>query len=536
MKRVFSMFLLAVVFFSFTACSKSTISDVTTNGNDSYVGFIGISGGNSEKVDSMANTVVFRLNADIKTLDPHRTSGTGNERIVQIQIYESLFGQDRYNDVTEYNPRLAESFQYLDEGKTKMEIALRRGIKFHNGDVMTADDVVYSLNRAATSGFNNTLTEFWNSIEKIDDYTVVLTLSHAYSAIDKVLATPNCSIVCKKFAEENENLDRHTCGTGAYVLSDWITGDSITVKAFSDYWRGEPAIKTGKFAVITDNSSYLIALENGEVHISNLMGTPDIKTVEKNPELAMSYSGTGNSGGCILFNCGKGSVFEDERMRLAVAYAIDREAIFVNAFDSTGTISTATMSATVPEFPKDFKAIPYDLDYAKQLVIDAGYKDGLTMVVPTIEASNYHKPAIVIQEQLSKIGINLELDVMTRAAWNEKVISNSDFQITNWAVVPDFEDADTILYKFHSSNLDGGGNFYNINDKELDKLLDFGRISEVGEARNDIYLKALELIRDKAYTVPFQKANRNVSYNAKLKGVKAVPEQRYYLFDYWWSE
>ncbi len=439
-----------------------------------------------------------------------------------------------FSDETEYNPLLGGGYRYLNDEKTEMEITLRKGVKFHNGEEMTADDVVFSLDRAKESGFSSTLTDFWTSIEKVDDYTVLLHLSMPYGAIIKVLATPNTAIVSKSYTEANEDkMDRNPCGTGAYMLKDWVSGASITVEAFPDYWRGEAAIKTGTFVINTDNSSYMISLENGEVDISNIMGTADIPAVKENPDLGYTNSGSGNSGHCILFNCGEGSIFADERMRLAVAYAIDREAIHQLAFDGNGSVSTNIMSMTVDEYPENFEAIPHDVEKAKQLVIDAGYPDGVTIVVPTIEAANYTKPATVIQEQLDEIGIHLTLDIMTRAAWNEKVIGKSDFQITNWAVVPDFEDADAILYKFHSRN---ASNFYNINDSELDALLEQGRATEPGEERNAIYLKALELIRDHGYAISFCKDVRNVSYNAKLQGVVAFPEQRYLLYNFWWAE
>lgn len=549
MKRLIALMLAALMMFGICACSsgKTESQDSPAAEAPDQVdqaeagepteepnGFVGTTGGGSKEVYSAKDSVVFRLNTDIATLDPHKTSGTANERIVQIQFYESLFGQDRFSDVTEYNPRLAESYQYLDDEKTELEITLRQGVKFHNGEEMTADDVVFSLDRAKEAGFSSTLTDFWTSVEKTGDYTVLIHLSMPYASIFKVLSTPNTAIVCKSYTEANEDkMDRNPCGTGAYTLTEWVSGASITLSAFPDYWRGEAAIKTGTFVINTDNSSYMISLENGEVDISNMMGTADIQSVIDNPDLGYASSGSGNSGHCILFNCGEGSIFSDERMRLAVAYAIDRDTIYQLAFDGNGYVSTNIMSMTLEEYPEDFEAIPYDLEKAKQLVIDAGYPDGVTISVPTIEAANYTKPATVIQEQLDKIGIHLELDIMTRAAWNEKVIGNSDFQITNWAVVPDFEDADAILHKFHS---DDSANFYNISDPELDALLEQGRTTEAGAERNDIYLKALEMIRDHAYAISFVKDVRNVSYNAKLQGVVAFPEQRYLLYNYWWAE
>ena len=499
-------------------------------------GFVGTSGGGSKEVYSAKDSLIFRINADLNTLDPHKTSGTGNERIVQHQFYEGLFAIDTFNGSDELNNRLAESYKYLDEGKTELEISIRQGVKFHNGEEMTAEDVVFSLNRCMNTGFNSVITNVIDSVEATSDYTVVITLKYAYSPIIRLLASPATYIVSKTYTEADEGaLDRKPCGTGPFVIDEWITGDSISFHAFPDYWRGEAAIKTGKFVIIADESAYLISLQNGEVDTSNSFGDADRAIVESDPNLGYDYIQTASGGRCILFNCEEG-LFSDVRMRQAVAMAVDREAIWTAAYDSTGSVMSTQIPSTLPEGPENFEPLPRDLERAKQLVAEAGYPNGVTVTMPTIDAANYSRATVVIQENLAQIGINVEIELMARAAWNERIITNSDFEISYWAIVPDFFDADAILYKFHSSNLNGKGNFFCYSNPELDELLDEGRKLETGDERNAVYEKALEIMRDDAVVVTVHTSERAVAFNKNLQGMKASPEQKYYIYDYWWAE
>lgn len=493
----------------------------------------------SDTTDGVApgkDMVTFRINAEITTLDPHKTAGSGNDQIVQYQFLESLFRTDNVDGESVINMGLAESYKYLDEEKTKLEVKIRPNVKFHNGDTMTADDVVYSLRRSKSTGYNNSIMDFIKSIEKVDEETVLITLEFAYAPIIQCLASANTAIVSKKAMETDEaGFARKPVGTGPYVLDKWVTGEKITFTAFPDYWRGEASIKKGTFIIIADNSTALLALETGEVDFMNIMNFADVPIVRDNPKLSIDICDSGVGGRVVSFNNKKG-IFSDVRMRLAVAHAIDPEEIWIGAYDGAGAPSYCPMSRTLPEFPTDYKHLERDIEKAKQLVKDAGYPNGVTVKIPTIDAAAYSKPTVILQEQLAEIGINLEIELMERAAWNERIITNNDYEITYWAVVPKIEDADSTLYMFHSSNIGGGGNFANCDIPELDELLEKGRVMEPGEERNAIYKKALEVIRDNAAIVPCHYANREVAFNAKLIGARAVPTQRYYIYDWHWEE
>ena len=501
--------------------------------------FCGMSGGGSQPVRSAKDSLVFRINAEIATLDPHKTSGTGNERFVQYQFYESLFRVENFegSPVSEVNNALCESYEYVDDANTVLQIHIRKGIKFHCGEELSADQVVYSLERAKACGYSSVITNFIDHVEKTDDYTLNIHLTQPYGAILRVLGTGQLSIVCQKHCEEEgDEFGRKPCGTGPYVLDEWIAGDHISFHAFKDYWRGEAAITNGKFVVITDNNASLIATENGEVDITQTLSGSDLPLIEANPDLALKFSDTLCAGGrCILFNTEDPSgVFSDVRMRKAVAYAIDRQAIIDLAYDGIGEPALLTMIETMPEYPTDWEGIPYDPAKAKQLVIDAGYPDGVTVKIPTIDSAIYSKATIALQDQLAEVGITLEIELIERAAWNQKILTEKDYGITYWAIVLDYDDADAALYKFSSKN---SSNYWNLKNEELDELLDKGRTLEIGEERSAIYRRALEIIdNEEVAVVHVQNPPRNVAHNAKLMCVVASPEQKYYFYNWYWAD
>lgn len=501
--------------------------------------FCGMSGGGSQPVRSAKDSLVFRINAEIATLDPHKTSGTGNERFVQYQFYESLFRVENFegSPVSEVNNALCESYEYVDDANTVLQIHIRKGIKFHCGEELSADQVVYSLERAKACGYSSVITNFIDHVEKTDDYTLNIHLTQPYGAILRVLGTGQLSIVCQKHCEEEgDEFGRKPCGTGPYVLDEWIAGDHISFHAFKDYWRGEAAITNGKFVVITDNNASLIAMENGEVDITQTLSGSDLPLIEANPDLALKLSDTLCAGGrCILFNTEDPSgVFSDVRMRKAVAYAIDRQAIIDLAYDGIGEPALLTMIETMPEYPTDWEGIPYDPAKAKQLVIDAGYPDGVNVKIPTIDSAIYSKATIALQDQLAEVGITLEIELIERAAWNQKILTEKDYGITYWAIVLDYDDADAALYKFSSKN---SSNYWNLKNEELDELLDKGRTLEIGEERSAIYRRALEIIdNEEVAVVHVQNPPRNVAHNAKLMCVVASPEQKYYFYNWYWAD
>jgi peptide/nickel transport system substrate-binding protein len=322
---------------------------------------------------------------------------------------------------------------------------------------MTADDVVFSINRALTSKYNTVMTACFKEAVKIDDSTAELHLKYAYSPADKCLATVQMSILPKKVVEANpEGFARNPVATGPYKFVSWSSGDKIVLEAFDDYYRGAPVIKDVTFVNIADHSTAFIALEKGEIDLMINPNMSDRQSIVDNPEL-IYHESPAAAYQLFTFNNEKGR-FTEKKLRQAVSYAIDREAILVGAREGQGLTVEAAMLPILAEFPVDFKSDPYDPEKAKQLVIEAGYPDGLTVKVPTIDAATYIKPTTMLQEMLRPIGINIEIEIMERGAWNQRVLVDTDYEMCMWAVPISVLDADFAAFgPFHSANRGGNG-------------------------------------------------------------------------------
>ena len=223
-------------------------------------------------------------------------------------------------------------------------------------------------------------------------------------------------------------------------------------------------------------------------------------------------------------------------MREAVAIAIDKEEIALGATNGYATPTEAGITPLCPQAPKDFKGLKRDVERAKQLVAEAGYPNGVDITMRIIGASNYTKPAEVVQAQLKEIGINLSIEPMERASWFDLCYTGGDYEISIYANAVQVLDADFGAYPFlHSSELNGGNNYMAINNPELDELLDKARISDDEPEREKLYLRVCEIIRDESLFVPMYTGERTYAAVKELKGVKADPMMRYYTYNYSWE-
>ena len=413
---------------------------------------------------------------------------------------------------------------------------LRQDVKFHDGTAMTADDVVFSIERSVSTGFNGVYVDAVKSVEKVDEHTVKINLKYAYTPIISCLSSLSTAIVPKAYVEANgeDILARKPIGTGAYKFISWTSGTEVIFEAFDQYWRGEAAIKDLTFSVIADNNTSVIAMETGEVDLDINLSNSSIQTIEANPDLK-EYSGPKASMMLFSFN-NQGKIFSDPRMREAVYLCIDRQAIVDSCLSGRGEVTYACMLQMLDEYPDSLAAPKRDVEKAKQLVTEAGYPDGVTVTAVTIDNNTYKNPTVMLQEQLKGSGINLEIELMDRAAWNDQVITNTNYEITCWAIPVTTLDADFAASKFYGPLSGGGGNFSNCKEPEIDALIEAGRVTEPGEERNEIYRKFCQEILDKYIVCPIYTSTREIAANAGLQGVSTSATSHYFVYDYSWSE
>jgi peptide/nickel transport system substrate-binding protein len=506
-----------------TGCSNGTNNTETPVGPST--------GDNTNADTAKKDTLVVGQGVEPSTLD---TIATSDNFSVHYQIYDTLVREDNDEDAT-LIPSLAEEWKVSDDG-TEITFFLRKDVKFHNGDTLTAEDVAWTINRAIESPFTTQMTSSMEKAEIIDDNTVKVILKYPYGAALKCFVTPALQIQSKKAYEDNpEEYGMNPVATGPYKVKEWVRGDKIVLEAFPDYWRGEAPIKNLIFKTIPDRSTQVIALEKGELDVLDNNPSQDARqSFIDNPDLIFDECES-NAFLNLMLNNGEG-YFKDKKVREAVSYAINREDIINGAKDGVGIPLEVVLLQSLSEFPQDLKANSYNPEKAKQLLAEAGYPNGFTVKMKTIDSPTYIKPTEVIQQQLRDVGINIEIEVMERGKYMSDIIANSDFDITFWAIISKVMDADYCQYSlFHSDNMNGNGNYINVNIPELDELLDRGRTSLDPEERKEIYARTCEIINEESLIIPLFINTRTVVYNKDLKGVHINPAYRFYYYDCSWE-
>ena len=468
---------------------------------------------------------------DAKTWDPFATSDI-TEQIFHYQVFEGLLYETQDG---KYEPAIAEKYEFNKAGD-EITFTIRKGVKFHNGAVVTPEDVVFSLNTAIKSKYTTKVSSVMK-IAELKDGKVVLKLKYPFKPILGCLVNSSMSIVPKAVYEKDPKaFAAKPVGSGPYMLESTKSGETVTFAAFKDYWRGEAKIKKVIVKVIKDNTSALMAMESGGLQLMQpSQDYSDRKALKENPKIVY-YERPQAVFFDVGFNTAKGK-FADKRLRQAVAYAVDKNDLIAGAVNGMAKPVEAAIVPSVPQYPKEFKAWGYDLEKAKKLMAEAGYPNGFTVTMRIIGATNYTKPAEVLQAQLKKINIDLKIETLERAAWFEKVYSGGEYEITYYAHPISVLDADFSTYPyFHSSEADGkGSNFYNYKNPELDKLLEAGRAESDEKVRSELYKKIAEIVRDEAVCVPTYAGYRTMSAVKELKGVYADPMNRYYKYNYSWE-
>ena len=219
---------------------------------------------------------------------------------------------------------------------------LRPGITFHNGDPITADDVVFSYNRAVASPATSRVTGTISRTDKIDDRTVRVTLRHAYAPFIACAGMANLGIVPQRVVEEmgDAAFARNPVGSGPYMFVEWRPGDRLIMEAFPNYWQGPAPIKHAQYRIISDPSTATIALERGDIDVIYSVPAAERATIKNNPNLTY-FDSPGAAHWFLAFNMQEGRFANNPLLREAVAYAVNREDIIMGGLEGDGFVTYA---------------------------------------------------------------------------------------------------------------------------------------------------------------------------------------------------
>lgn len=474
----------------------------------------------------VADEIIVAQGADPASLDPHGKNEQPASR-VRIQMFETLVNTDAEMNI---HPGLAESWEQIDE--QTWEFKLREGVLFHNGEELTANDVLYTFARAKEAPEVAHIVAAMldlDACEALDTYTVRLVTTEPFGPMLTHLAHPAAgAIVNEKATEEaGDEFGIKPVGTGPFKFVSWDIQEQIVLERYEDYW-GEPA-KTQRivFRPISENTVRTIELETGAVHIAYDIPPNDVAKVEENDALQMIRA-SNFSTTYVGFNCAK-EPFDDVRVRQAINYAVNMDEIVEAVYKGTGSPAKGALGPNVRFSNQDLEPYEYDPDKAIELLAEAGYGDGdIELVIWTNDNQLRVDIATMMVFQLSQVGITASQETVEWGAYlDDTAAGKHDLFILGWTTVTG--DADYGLYAlFHSSQHGEAGNRTFYTDERVDELLDEARAA-LDEDRGALYYEAQQIIRDDAPWIFTWTGEDLVGADARIDGFELHPAGSYKL-------
>lgn len=465
-------------------------------------------------------TLTVAISGDAITMDP-TLSNDNQSSTLMLQIYEGLVELDPAKN--EIIPALAEKWEMKDE-KTYV-FYLKKGIKFHNGEELKASDVVFSLKRACVAP--NVLHLFDSidpeSITAVDDYTVQFTQKYEYAGIVAALCHSGAFICNEKaVTEAGDKYPQNPVGTGAVKFVSWSKANNIVLERYEDYHGTKTQYKQLIYRVIPEPITRLIELESGGVDIAFDVAPIDIKKVEANPDLAM-YTSFDYGTTYLGFNTQK-APFDNAKVREAISYALDTDAIIKAVYLGVGRTATGPMPPTLQySIAEQLQLRAQDVEKAKALLTEAGFPDGFSASISTNDNQARIRMATIMQGFLAQIGVKVEINVLEWSAYNDHLKNaEQDMFMISWGA--DSSDPDTFMYPcFHSSAKGAGGNYVYLEDKELDDMLDAARVETDSAKRGELYKQAQERVMEINAWVPLYNAQISAAARANIQGFVLSP-------------
>lgn len=500
MKKILCIFLVVCMITGvFAGCSdKNTTADNSNSGNSQEQNQ-GSNGKNEEA--KYKDTIKLATASDQNYMDGQMNNT--NDKVLRT-VYSSLVKRDSENEIV---GDLAENWEVSEDNLT-WTFHLRKDVKWHDGTQFTSADVKATYDRLLNENEPVRYTSTMSLIKGcnvVDEYTIELYTEKPTPMMLATLCHRGNLILSKSYIEKfgkDLGLTAESCnGTGPYVLKEWDMGEKMVFESFPDYFEGEAPTKNFIIEIMPEASSRAIALETGEVDIADGVSSEDILRLKEVEGIAVNfYNYQGLHG--FQFNCAH-KYLKDTKLRQAVSYAIDREAMIDALYASKGEYcATAPLSEVVWGY-HDFGVIKQDQEKAKELMKEAGYPDGFEFSIQVVES--YDKAlasAEMMVADLAEVGIKATIEVVDNAAFKaaraNRTYPGEDFP---WGMFvmgfgPGTLDADEGLRRiwYTSEKGDNNNNYGWYSNAEVDRLLMAAAYEMDPEVRKEQYKDAMQII------------------------------------------
>ena len=514
MKRKILALFLALMTVSTVLCGcKDGSGDQGAEGNHGYE-------------ERMANNeIVVGIAQDLEdSLDPHLSASAGSREVL-FNIYEGLV---KPNSDGELICAVARDYKLSDDGRT-YTFYLREGVLFHNGQTVTAADVVYSIERCADTSKGAPLVAAFSVIQEVkavDEMTVSITIEKADLDFLSYLTE---AIVPNGY----DKIDTQPVGTGPFKYVSRSPQENIVMEKFDGYWGEKAKLNQVTYKIYEDATALVMALKGGAIdlcaHLTNAqvsqLDEAQFQILEDTMKLVQA----------VYLNH-QAEPFNNEAVREALCYAIDRQQIMDFVAGGRGT---AVGSSMYPAFTKYFMPelvdyYPYDPAKAKDLLAKAGYPNGFEM---TITVASNNKPHVdtaeVVAEQLRAVGINVKVDLVDWQTWYDEAYKARNFQATVVGLDASYMTARAMLERFTSTS---SKNFTNYNNPEYDALFTQAVASTDMEEQTALYKQMQRMLTETAANLYIQDLCDLVAMRQQLSGLKFYPTFVMDLSTVGWTE
>jgi len=457
-------------------------------------------------------SVVVGIQQDIDSLDPHKATAAGTKEIL-FNIFEGLVKPDENGNLIN---AVASDYTVSEDGLT-YTFTLRDGVKFHNGNEVTAEDVKYSLERVSGLLNGEVLISTMKTITSVtisDDKTVLVTVD---SPNPELIYSFTAAII-PAGSGEAEGAD--PIGTGPFSFVSYVPQEGIVLAKHTEYWQeGLPYLDEVTFKIIANVDTAMLDIKGGSVDIVPYL------TDSQAAELGSTFnvvSAPSNVVQALFFNCAEGPL-ANQKVRRAICYAIDKEMVSEFVAGGNGTLISSAMLPTLQDYYVDLNDTygnTANVEMAKQLLAEAGYPDGIDLEITVPSNYDVHVEATeVVAEQLKQANINVTINAVEWGVWLEETYNGRKYEATICGITSDITPG-YLLNRFVS---DSSKNFINYNNAEYDAMYAQVESAATLEERAVYYKNLQQIICEDAGSAFIMVPPLTIAMDKELGGYKFYP-------------